>query len=552
MSKNRSSQGISSVQLAQLLSGEKPSRAIPDAQTVSIEECVGEKCYAFLDHNIPRANLPVPYHFKAFIPAIEKYGLLFGVRLGHPNRWDVTTYSMFAEDALAGPAYEINERWVQNLKQLFRNAILPLFTILDRPFLEAFATQTKNNSLLADPVPGKICSNFLMRRWRAVRRTDIHTKILDEIAMWCRQDNGQYFFAPKSEVILEWIISCEWGSWDERGASEEMRFEELNLLVEPSVCLSDFLRLVSVLSLKINKRPCKPYKPSNAASKKSRHEYYLQMDRLSLWDDSYLNDMAKATRDGRERTELLDILNTLPFKDRTEMISRLKIPYKPDVARAMGLSTHRCAYADVFPTGKIASTNIFIERYWWWREIYPEINTYKSRKSHLCEFTISVFKDNWERSAFIYEMRARISTRMHWDFFGKPWIELNPIERSIISILWPPTHIGAYKFRDRSYIYAREDKTTDFELNEAISLLAPNSVIEKQIIWLVKGARLRKGIPEPGRGRGSPKPPPWRALEFLDLNRFSKNIGLSSSDHNSITNAMKYYHHACSETGIEP
>jgi len=566
MAQNRNIQGISSVALAQILSGEKLPPAIPDAQKVSIEKCVGKKCYAFLSHDIPRANLPVTHRLEAFIPALEKDGLLFGVRLKYSNEWAASPYSLFAKSVVDGPAYQISERWVQNLAQLVKDALSLMFRILDRPFLHASATQPINEFSLDNITSARTRGEHLIQRWQGRKvdnytaasfrentKRNLRTTFLDEIAMRCRQSRGIHSFYSNSEAVTEWTISSEWGNWNIDGLSMESRLEELNYRIEPNISFVDFLRLVNKLDLEIAKIPKEDHiKSSNASRKKWMQELDLKRQSTSLWDENLINSLSKAWNDGREREEMLDWVNTVGVKESSDMIGRLRTEAYPDAVREMRIRRSRGAYASAFPAEKIKNTNIFIERYWWWREIYPVIDSYDSRTSNWTRLEISVFRDNWERSAFIYEMRARMSDRNHWDFFGKPWIYLTVLERAIISILWPPTRVGAYKFQSRSYVNPREDNTTEFEIKETVSLLASNGVIERMIAQLLKDARLRKGIPEPGNGKRGPTPSAWRALEFLDLDKYSTLIGLSGANRSSVKNAMTDYHKACKQIGIEP
>jgi hypothetical protein len=53
--------------------------------------------------------------------------------------------------------------------------------------------------------------------------------------------------------------------------------------------------------------------------------------------------------------------------------------------------------------------------YWWWRD--DEINTFRP------------FRELTERSAFLYELAARVNGEFE---FGKPWIKLHGAQRTVL------------------------------------------------------------------------------------------------------------------------
>ena len=528
MAQKRNSRAISSITLAALLSGVKPSHPIPSSQRISLKECIGTKCYAFLNYDITTNPPPPFYKLRAFIPSLEKEGILFGVLLRFDFDWDAEPYSEYAERVLRGPAYEISEPWVRNLALLVRDELLPLLRILDRPFLCQSRTHSKEK-----PASGV----------RAILRT----RVINEVRARGRLELGGYKgFFSNSEALKEWVFSSQWENWNRAGFSLKQRevlamvrsgafFRENpigDINTKPVILTLDFPLDLKKSGLKIDNTLVKAYSRiclARAIKINSTEEW-------PLWKDS-------DTRHFR----------AIPSLD--ELVP--KEAFGRGRPRGIDFSKSAEKYACVFPAAKVEDKSVLIEQYWWWREIYPEIESekrgdmYQIRMSKWPELLIKTFKDNWERSAFIYEMRARMSDRNHWDIFGKPWIKLNYSERGIISILWPPEHFGAYLFRSWPYPDPKSEENKEIELREIVSLLAPNGVISDMLLRIVNEESQARGIPRPRKGGGSRVAFPWRALECMDLAHYSMHMGLGGG-YSSKKNAEKIYHDACKDIGIEP
>jgi len=360
---------------------------------------------------------------------------------------------------------------------------------------------------------------------------------------------GHDLFFSDSEAYTKWSICEKWESFNSFMYSLQDCREYIALSLERPFTNEYFQGLIKQLGLTLDISRAKDYVRINKTHLNTFHKLHKNDSRF--WTD-------------RVKDKFNDHLNVHYWS--------LDHAFSQARPRGINFSESKNKYACEFPAKQLKDKSVLLDRYWWWRELYPELDSdirkdrYKLRNSKWPKLLIGSFEDNWELSAFIYEMRARMSDRNHWDFFGKPWIQLNYSERAILLILWPPKHIGAYRFRsrpypdphypnqgpDRRYPNSKRVENTEIELRQVFSLLTPNGVIAKTAVQIINAARQEFRIPESGRGHGKPRALPWRGIEFMDLDRFYRLEGLSSSQHNSITNAKKVYNAACKEIGIEP
>lgn len=90
--------------------------------------------------------------------------------------------------------------------------------------------------------------------------------------------------------------------------------------------------------------------------------------------------------------------------------------------------TESLGYADLIANRPLSSEQLIAKHVWWWREMNsaPAGGTGTSLIHHN-------FKTIWERSAFIYELVARIEGEYE---HGKPWLSLKLRQHSLIHSKW--------------------------------------------------------------------------------------------------------------------
>ena len=190
---------------------------------------------------------------------------------------------------------------------------------------------------------------------------------------------------------------------------------------------------------------------------------------------------------------------------------------------------------------------------WWWRSAFHNLSVSVPTSVEHQKWPdelMYLFRDNWERSAFVYEFRARYGGRTRWDFVGKPWVKLNNSQRGVLSCMWPVDHVGRYKITPNLHPFIVSQMQSKIRLHVVVDAEMPDGEVAELVTAKLNEERKKRNLPRPQAGSGRPRPLPWSALELLD----ARNLGgivLNDAQRGSLSHATKIYKKACQEFGIE-
>lgn len=182
------------------------------------------------------------------------------------------------------------------------------------------------------------------------------------------------------------------------------------------------------------------------------------------------------------------------------------------------------------------------ESLWWWRDIgkWP-IELQRE------------FPDNFEASAFIYELRARLVPHHTWDVFDAPWFQLDTSQRAVLFYLWPPDPGGVHFRLGR----IANDNPAEFEFLHTPVSIDPSAPSHQLASAIPKPAQYWRhvlmGMPVQSKRRKPLKKKDWKwgLLEALDL-KFFFSSSLTNAEVKAQQRARKAYEEACAEAGLPP
>ena len=148
----------------------------------------------------------------------------------------------------------------------------------------------------------------------------------------------------------------------------------------------------------------------------------------------------------------------------------------------------------------------------------------------------AAFKFRYVRSAYMYELSARLKPQKLEFEFGKPWWFLNENQRELLARRWPAKKGESYRYAMRRpscpepgwhSLTLPPDASFNFNLGD--------DDIAKALIPLIKSRRKELGIKSAGnKGRGVS----WERLELIDRQR-CENEKLSPSERSRVSKARK-------------
>lgn len=193
---------------------------------------------------------------------------------------------------------------------------------------------------------------------------------------------------------------------------------------------------------------------------------------------------------------------------------------------------------------------------WWWNNLYE----------HADSDQLEHFLDNWERSAFFYEFRARLKQKddvPSWEGFGLPWNALDQTQRGILYYLWSPMHIGDhFRVIERPRNYASLFKYTlrvNFArpLDEVLRDVKTKwNSLAPELVHL-----LGVGVPTAvskkratNHSKAGKVPGKWLLLEAMDQKQYLGSAGhvLPKIDKIYYNRQLAEYQTACKSAGISP
>ena len=411
-----------------------------------------------------------------------------------------------------------------------------------------------------------------------------HAKIGREVLSRCNlysREGMAGFFAERLSYNF-WQVAVHWHDWEERGTPVDERLGELSQLAPPVEMTPGYFRaLCQRLELSITEvrpddppRPAQPPKPTEAEPKPIVQEPEL----MSLHRASRAKIFRRLSefRD-EDELETVAIGGTYPVVTNVATLIERELELvrnwdpKEDAVFSYG-GPADLSY-DVDPQIKPAFPSVGAqemtlrtlgEELWWWKNVVndfegslvgvAETPDEKAWRDGLLDtkwqqHSYDLFRDNWERSAFFYEFRARFQGRYAWEPFGKPWVKLNYTQRGILACMWPPTNVGQHRIQPTLHPMVVARMKSRVRLNFAADLNMPPAKLDA----LVERLLAERGITVPKRGKrgsGSPKMLPWRTLQYLDLQHYLQRK--FPDNQTKLIATTQRYVEACKEFGIPP
>lgn len=329
------------------------------------------------------------------------------------------------------------------------------------------------------------------------RAVGIEDEIIKRATCFAAKSNALYF--QNVRLFLNWEVAFRWPKWEQDSIAENDRLAELNQAWSIDVDLEEFRQLSPRNFLRTEKplvgffHDC-PHYPST---------------RRSILDKT-LREATVFSRGGDWRDFLYranaSVANTMPNKSSLKSESEIE------------------------------------SALWWWRSI-----------SEWPLLMQEEFNDNWSESAFLYELRARLSKTRTWDFFQCSWFHLDVSQRAVLYYFWPPRYPRGKHWR-QGQIFGDNKASHEFHNIKPDKNPAAFSKQEK-MAWDSRFQTWHHdllGLPPDKRRRpGSKKTTAWDLLEVLDLDYYlpDKNK-LTNTEHQRKRRAEEFLEKACKEAGL--
>src|ERR1035441_2085627 len=163
---------------------------------------------------------------------------------------------------------------------------------------------------------------------------------------------------------------------------------------------------------------------------------------------------------------------------------------------------------------------------WWWQ--LKESKQWKEDEHFAASFEFC-----YQRSAFIYELRARVLGKYE---FKKPWLRIKLIEKKKLLERWPmDSFVGI-----RCVSSLGQKALTGWTDYSKISwnLHFNNETIVRDFLDYIERPRKKHGIPNPPRNKGRKHRTrfyPFRVLEIMDKGKFGEPGVLNDSERSQIS-----------------
>lgn len=422
---------------------------------------------------------------------------------------------------------------------------------------------------------------FLRLATNLERRVDAN--IAREIASRCNfysQRDLMGFFADSS-LCLVWEIAAAWPGWDERGLPPAKRLREIRVQMGPIQVTDDkFAHLCSVYSLKPSETKAGPRKGISKAAKSQTKGDVVSSSLPELFS-LLRNKSADSNRRlsefrGDEELKTIFLGGTYPANDKDASLSDRELElvrdWSPENDAVFSYGGAPEDFYDLDPKirGSFSkrgepTLRDLVDRYWWWKSLNEDFvgttlplvdgdkerDTVKDpRRAAWPENRKELFLDNWEWSAFCYELRARYNGRYHWDPFGKPWVKLNFTERGILACLWPTKHVGSHTIQPKLSPVVLQKMKSVVVLKLTHNLQTPIAKLNDRIFQEIIKLAGEAGYSVPGKGEGGRRKLPWRALQVLD---FDYLLGRKFQDNvTKLRQIIERYETACNDVGLRP
>lgn len=332
--------------------------------------------------------------------------------------------------------------------------------------------------------------------------------------------NAFYFLDEEDSVA--WDVASKWNFWEKAGISQTARREELTKVWKTTFNAAEFRSLSPEFQIKrLMRRDTISLEPPFAQSVRKRCvevlQEYEQKRMLIMTTDI----------DGNPSP-----IPSLPFSKGGEFFECLGTPIPKRVCGFPG---------SLFIRSERAASELL----WWWRGV-----------PHWTVEERHTFADNWERNAFLYELRARLLPEYTWDIFDRPWSQLDVTQRALLYYLWPPEREGKYWRRGKLSMDSPEGwkfLNSSVPVSIAESLQSSLRKVEgSSRFWRheLYGIRdLRKPRKKPVTEKIQEPNWKWSLLEALDQVHFGKG-SLTNAEQKAKRRAMALHSSACTEVGF--
>ena len=405
-----------------------------------------------------------------------------------------------------------------------------------------------------------------------------HAQITQEIRAQCVSCAtwSPFWFFTAPERFLEWMVATSWEEHTRLRLTVANRVRELNRCDEKlKLTAAAYRKCCMKLGL-----PTLPPSNAQAVDEPVAHSITRQfrkerelMSPLRIRPDSKWFGLSEFTTD--DQRETIGVEAAYPEEAKAITLNEKELMLVRDWnsdgdaefsyggSHDLVLATDS-AIADHFPT-RVEGILDLVERVWWWK---TAMDDFKEMTTAMClgetekesvknlvvppwpEEAYGRFRDNWERSAFFYEFRARYKERYSWGFFGKPWVKLRVAECGILRCIWPPTHVGKWRLEPKLHPLVLKQMKLKAQMAVTVDQRLPPEKIKELVQEELERLLKAKGLALSGRGSGRPRMRPWRALQYMDVDHY---LGRKFPDNETKLNEIERdYEEACAKAGIEP
>lgn len=265
---------------------------------------------------------------------------------------------------------------------------------------------------------------------------DLAKGIMDEVSKRLSQfgafDNT--FFFQNVRDILTWDIATHWAAWERANNTLIQRRDSMCDRWQIRLTERDFLNMTPDKDLERFKNP-PPFEDIPACADKVR-EVAIKLV------DAHIKQEPHRSKNTKSMDPVWSQRSPLPFSKGGYFEEFL---YRSNKPLLNGFP----------PRESIKDDQGLSETLWWWR--------YRENWPPLLQ---EEFPDNWERSAFLYELRARLLPERSWDIFHRPWSQLDASQRAVLYYLWPPERQGKHWRSSR----VEHDLLASLDLNARLTM----------------------------------------------------------------------------------
>lgn len=184
---------------------------------------------------------------------------------------------------------------------------------------------------------------------------------------------------------------------------------------------------------------------------------------------------------------------------------------------------------------------------WWWRRAREQGGQQifqQQHNPHWHGILYPLYLDYMERSAYLYEFRARSENHRQWDF-ERPWVFISQEQRRFLSRLWPQNN------PPRSWNQAEANNPAFVTMDRSFNIELSDTELKRQFIEQIERQREKLQIQRPEQNSTSHRQLSWRPVELLDIRHY-KLRELDDSERSQLSKAVKTYELACANVDLEP